>query len=29
MGDWTGYGSHARLLDPQELLGVWDENHWD
>lgn len=29
MGDWTGYGSHARLLEPSELPGVWDENHWD
>ena len=29
MGDWTGYGSHARLLEPRELPGVWNENHWD
>ena len=29
MGDWAGYGSHARLLAAQELPGVWNENHWD
>lgn len=29
MGDWTGYGSHARLLAPSELTGTWNENHWD